>query len=475
MFSNKRLKGYQIKGYQKIIHLKPVQIIVMGFFAIILLGTFLLTLPIATNSGEPTKVVDALFTASSAVCVTGLVVVNTLEHWNVFGQLVILMLIQIGGLGFMSIVTMILVLAGKKITLKERILIQESLNQQSLSGMVMLVRRVVMGTLILEGIGAIILAVRFSFDFGMSRGIYMGFFHSISAFCNAGFDVIGSSSLTPYVGDFTINIVLMSLIVVGGLGFTVWVDVLNAFKRRKNTGISYRNMIRRLSLHTKVVLTITPLLIFGGGLLILLFEYANPETIGPLTNHEKVLGSLMQSVTARTAGFNSISQSGMTYASKFLTILLMFIGGSPSGTAGGVKTATMGVLVIAVISVIKGNKTTSFYERNIPFEILQKALAIFFLSLGVLIMVTMLLSFTERGSAFHYEFMDLLFETTSALATTGVSTGITPHLSTAGKIIISATMFMGRVGPISIAVALTKKQGKIQSDIGFPDGRIIVG
>lgn len=469
------ISGTFFQEHRKFLHLKPIQIIVIGFVVIICIGTFLLTLPISSNSGDTTPVVDALFTASSSVCVTGLIVVNTLEHWSLFGQIVILVLIQIGGLGFMTIVTMVLVLAKRRITLKERILIQESLNQHSPTGMVRLVRRIIIGTLLFEGIGAIVLAIRFAFDFGIIKGVYMGIFHSVSAFCNAGFDVIGDASLTPYVGDPIVNLIIMFLIITGGLGFTVWVDLLKVYQNKKEASLTWRNTIRRLSLHSKVVLTMTPILIFGGALFLFLFEYNNPGTLKNLSPSGKFFGSLMQSITARTAGFNSIDQAEMTYASKFLTILLMFIGGSPSGTAGGVKTATMGVLVIAVLSVIRGSKTTNAYERNIPFDTLQKALAIFFLSLGVLIIVTMILTFTERGMNISYEFMDIFYEVTSALATTGVSTGITPHLSVFGKVIISITMFLGRLGPISVAVALTKRQIKTKVSVEFAEGRIMVG
>lgn len=463
------------QGNKKQLKFKPTQTIVLSFFIIILVGTILLSLPISTKARIGTPVIDALFTATSAVCVTGLVVVNTLEHWSFFGQTVILILIQIGGLGFMTIVTMVMILAGKKITLKERIIIQESLNQHSLSGMVTLVERVIAGTLLFEGIGAVILAVPFIMDYGFKRGVFMGVFHSISAFCNAGFDIIGDASLTGYVDVFSVNLVLMLLIVIGGLGFTVWVDIINVTKEALKKKLSLRSSIRKLSLHSKVVLTITPILIIGGAVFFFISEFHNPETIGNLSVQGKMIGAAMQSVTTRTAGFDSINQGGMNYDSKLLTIVLMFIGGSPSGTAGGIKTVTLGVIIFAVISVIKGSSQTRAFKRNIPFETLQKALAIFFISLSSVIVITMLLTVTEKGMAYPHEFMDFLFETVSALGTTGLSTGITPHLSSAGKALIAFAMFMGRIGPITIAIALAKKQKQFMELYDYPEGKIMVG
>ncbi len=473
-----------LRNFRHLFGLTPTQFIIFGFLIIILIGTCLLMLPAASKSGESIGFVDALFTASSAVCVTGLIVVNTLEHWTVFGQIVIISLIQIGGLGFMTIVTMILVIAGKKITLKERMLIQESLNLNSLSGMVLLVKRIIIGTVFFESIGAVILAVRFSFDYGIGRGIYMGIFHGISAFCNAGFDVIGKESLVPYSGDVIVNVIIMSLIVIGGLGFTVWVDIYKTAKENilskerrfdHDNKASFKIALRKLNLHSKVVLTITPFLIIGGAILFFILEYSNPETMGSMTLGNRTLASLMQSVTLRTAGFNSIDQGGMTYASKFLSIILMFIGGSPSGTAGGIKTTTIGVLLIAVLSVVRGSATTNIYERNIPFQILQRALAIFLISLGAAIAITMVLTITEKNMACEHEFIDLLFETVSALGTVGITTGITPYLSTAGKLIIAFAMFIGRLGPITIVIALAKKQSQYSAPYHFPEGKIMVG
>ena len=460
------------KNYHR---LNPTRIIILGFFAVICIGTFLLNLPIASNNGESIGIVNALFTATSAVCVTGLVVVDTLSHWTIFGKIVIICLIQVGGLGFMTVITMVFIMRKRKITLKERMVIQESLNQDTMAGMVKLVKNVLRCTLIVESIGAVLLSIHFIGDFGFLKGIAMGCFHSISAFCNAGFDIIGSTSLSPYVSDVYINVIIMSLIVVGGLGFTVWIDIIKVIRLKNKKKLNFKSAVSKLSLHSKVVLLFTPTLILGGAIFVFIFEYGNPETLGNLGMTGKITASFMQSVTLRTAGFYSISQSGMTYASKFLSILLMFIGGSPAGTAGGIKTTTMAILIITVISVTRGSITTNIWGRKIPFGLIQKALSVFLISLTAVIGVTMLLTITEKGMAIEYEFIDLLFETASALGTVGITTGITPYLSTAGKIIISIAMFMGRIGPISIIIGLARKQNSYVEHVQYPEESVMVG
>lgn len=463
------------KREEKSTHHNPTRTIMLGFFVVICIGALLLNLPFASQDGKSIGLLDAFFTATSAVCVTGLAVVNTLNHWTVFGKVVIIVLIQVGGLGFMTIVTLILILARKKITLKERILIQESLNQNSMEGMVRLVVNIIKGTILLETVGAILLAFCFIPSYGVEKGILYGIFHSISAFCNAGFDILGESSLAPYVGNLPVNLIIMSLIIMGGLGFTVWMDLLKSIRLKRNNQFDFRYNLRKLTLHSKIVLSMTVFLIFGGALFFFICEYSNTETMGNLSFGSKIIASFMQSITSRTAGFFSIDQSQMTYASKLMTIILMFIGGSPAGTAGGIKTVTLSVLVIAVISVIKGSDTTHCYGKNIPFDILQKALAIFFISLSAVMGITMILAFTEKSSVFSHEFIDLLYETVSALGTVGTSTGITPYLSVPGRIVIGIAMFMGRIGPISIAMGLTRKKKKNKNLINYPEERVLVG
>lgn len=455
---------------------KPGQIIVMGFIFVIIIGSILLNLPIASNNGESIGIVDAIFTATSAVCVTGLVVVNTFEQWTLFGKTIILLLIQIGGLGFMTVVTLFLILAGKKITLKERIVIQESLNQNSLQGMVKLVKNILLCTIIFELIGAVLLTVVFIIDgYSVLTSMGMGIFHSISAFCNAGFDVIGTAGLTPYANNFLLNIVIMSLIICGGLGYTVWLDILDASKKIRTKNMSYKRALSKLTLHTKIVLWTTLILIVFGWIFFFVCEFNNSLTIKDMSMGEKVLTSLFQSVTCRTAGFNTIDQAGMTYASKFMSIMLMFIGGSPAGTAGGIKTTTLAIIVIAVLSVVRGSNKINFMERNIPFQVLQKALAVFFVSFGSFVIITMILIFTEDAMAANYEFLDLLFETSSAIGTVGLTTGVTPTLSPIGRIMISIGMFLGRLGPITMVIALAKQHSAFSDSLDYPEEKIMVG
>lgn len=450
-------------------HLKPTQILVLGFLFLIILGTILLNLPIATNEHKSIGLIDALFTATSAVCVTGLVVVNTLDFWSPFGKVVILILIQIGGLGFMTFATMFFIMMGRKIRLKERLIIQEALNQYSLSGMVRLTKNVVLGTLLIEGIGAILLAIRFVPQHGL-EGVFMAIFHSISAFCNAGFDIVGDSSLTPYVGDVIINITVILLIVLGGLGFTVWIDVLRVMKDKFANKYGWRRTFKKFTLHTKIVMVLTFSFIVIGFVLFFLLESGNPNTLGPLSIKDKVLGSLFQSITPRTAGFNTMPLDQMNHASKFLTILFMFVGGSPAGTAGGVKTVTVGVIILSVLSVIRGKEQTEAYDRSIPENIIKRALAVVTIGIAVVISVTMILSVTEIGTSF----MNIFFESVSAFATVGLTLGITGSLTTIGKIIICITMFIGRLGPVTMALAFSMR-GKSKTSIKKPEEKVMVG
>jgi len=459
----------------KLSNLKPAQVIVIGFLFIILFGAFLLSMPFASQDGKDICFLDALFTASSAVCVTGLVVINTLEHWSIFGKIIILFLIQIGGIGFMSLVTIIMVFLGKRITLKERIIIQESFNLSHFHGMVSFVTRIVKGTLIIETIGAVILSLRFIPEYGFSSGIFKGIFHSVSAFCNAGFDILGKSSLIPYSNDIIINVVIMLLIIIGGLGFTVWIDIINFFKSTKERNFTIKRGFRNLSLHSKIVLIMTFSLIIFGWIFFFVSEFANYQTIGGERIDHKLLISLFQSVSLRTAGFDTINQSGLNYSSKLMSIILMAIGGSPGGTAGGIKTVTIGVIILSIRSVIKGSDSINVFRRSISFYNLQKSLSVTMMIFSCILLSTMLLSFSEVNMNYDYEFIDLLFETTSALGTVGITVGITPYLSSFGKVVIIICMFIGRLGPVTIAVALAAKQNRNQNLIHYPEEKVLVG
>lgn len=463
-----------IKGISEMLsisHLGPAQVLVVGFLSIIIIGGIVLSLPISSSVGESTPFMDAIFTATSAVCVTGLVVVNTFAHWSNFGKVVIISLIQIGGLGFMTLVSMIFVLLGRKITLRDRLIMQEALSQDTTAGIVRFTKHVVKGTLLVEGIGAFFLSFVFIPEYGLEKGIWYSIFHSISGFCNAGFDIIGDSNLTPYVGNSIINFTIMGLIIMGGLGFGVWVDITRVIKFKLKTKVecTWKQAFDRLSLHSKLVLIITFYLIIIGFLFFFLAEWSNPNTLGALTFKEKVFAALFQSVSPRTAGFNTIPLGQMTDASKFMMILLMFIGGSPAGTAGGIKTVTAGVLVLCAISTIKGREHTEIFKRRIPTRAIMRSLAVIMIALGVVMGFTMILSFTEDA-----KFLDILFEVTSGFGTVGNSTGLTPNLSFLGKIIIIIDMFIGRLGPVTMAVAIMIKQTNHKTTIQYPEEKIIV-
>lgn len=441
--------------------LTPPQILVLGFAAIILMGTCLLMLPIASMNGHSLPFLDALFTATSATCVTGLVVVDTGTHFTTFGQVVIILLIQIGGLGFMSMATLIAFVLRKKITLKERLLLQEALNQGSMEGIVRLFRKVLLYSLTIEGVAAVVFTIRWTSDLGFQKALYYGTWHAISMFNNAGFDLFGPitgpfSSFTSYADDFIINIVTMSLIVLGGMGFVVLADLMD-YKKTK-----------RLSLHSKVVLSMTGLLIAVGAIVIFIFEYSNTKTLGSLNMGGKVLASFFQSVTPRTAGANTLDLAALRQASQFFMIILMFIGASPGSTGGGIKTTTFTILIAAIVTMIRGKEDIVIFRYRLAKDRILKAITLTMIALLLVICVSMVLSTTERAP-----FLKILFEVTSAFGTVGLSMGLTPDLSMIGKIMISITMFAGRLGPITLAYALQPKKEK--ELFRYPEGKITIG
>lgn len=455
-------------------HLSASQTIMAGFACMIFIGALLLNLPVASRSGESIGFINALFTATSANCVTGLIVVNTMAHWTLFGKIVILLLIQVGGLGFMTLITIAMVLVRRKISLRSRQTIQASFNQDSIGGMVRLVRRVILVTLFFEGIGALLLALSFWISGSMSipRALGQGVFHAISAFCNAGFDNIGPEGLMPFQRNISVNLIIMALIIGGGIGFTVWGELVQLLRNRKQ---ALRIRLRRISLHSKIVLAVTGLLIVGGAVFFLIVEWSNPRTLGSMPAWEKIQASLFQSVTLRTAGFNTIPQDGLTEISQFFSCILMLIGGSPAGTAGGIKTVTVGVIIVSMISVIRGRNKVEAFGRSLPLDLLQKALSVVSIMLSVVFLSTVLLHFTELNNPYPHTFLDLLFETCSAAGTVGVTTGITPHLSDAGKIVLIICMYIGRLSPITVVVALNKKLRGGDDSIGLPSERVIIG
>ncbi|MEH7120214.1 TrkH family potassium uptake protein [Neobacillus vireti] len=438
--------------------LDPPKILVLGFASIILIGALFLTLPAATTNGQGLPFLNALFTATSATCVTGLVVVDTGTTFSVFGQVVILSMIQVGGLGFMTFATFFAFLLGKKISLKERILLQESLNNLSMEGIVRLAKRIIIFTAVIELLGALILSIRFSFDMPLKKAIYYGIFHSISNFNNAGFDLMGEfHSLTGYVDDPTVTLTVCSLIILGGIGFIVMNELYEY------------HVNRRVSLHTKIVLITSAILVIIGTIGIFFLEYSNQLTLKPLTLSGKILGSLFQSVTARTAGANTLSIGDLTQSSLLLMILLMFIGASPGSTGGGIKTTTFTTLIGAVWSQIRGKEDVIFYRQRIEYETIYKALTVTISGLFLVMLMTLILTITEKG----HDFLTILFEVTSAFATVGLSMGLTPELSHIGKVLIMLTMFAGRVGPLTIAFAVTMRRNP--DPFRYPKGKIMIG
>ncbi|MBI0575910.1 TrkH family potassium uptake protein [Neobacillus cucumis] len=443
---------------RKKFYLDPPKILVLGFALIILIGALLLTMPISTTNGQGLSFLNALFTATSATCVTGLVVVDTGTTFTMFGQLVILFMIQIGGLGFMTFATLFAFLIGKRISLKERILLQESLNNLSMEGIVRLARRILIFTAVIELTGASLFALRFSFDMPLGKAIYYGIFHAISLFNNAGFDLMGEfHSLTSYVDDPSVVLTSCALITLGGIGFIVMNEIYEF------------RVSKRLSLHTKIVLMTSLFLLVVGTIGVFSFEYANPKTLKPLSFLGKFLGALFQSVTARTAGANTISIGDMTHPSLFLIIILMFIGASPGSTGGGIKTTTFTTLIGAVWSQIRGKEDVIFYRQRIVYETIYKAITVAFSGLFLVVVITMLLTITESGK----DFLMILFEATSAFATVGLSMGLTPELSHVGKGLIIFTMFAGRVGPLTIAFAVTMRRNP--DAFRYPKGKIMIG
>ncbi len=437
--------------------LTPYQILIIGFTLLIFIGTFLLMLPISHAQGGGMSFINALFTATSAVCVTGLVVVDTGTFFSLFGQLVIVALIQIGAFGIMTTATLAAVIMRRKIQLKDRLIMQEALNQLTLSGIVRLTIYICQASLLIELIGGTILAARFYQDFGI-EGIYFGYWHAASAFCNAGFDVFGGSgsNITRYVDDAVVTMTLSSLIIAGGVGFGVLADI---WQNKK---------FRLFSLQTKVVLYTTAFLIAFGTFWVLILEYDNDATLGGLTFYGKLLASYFQAVTARTAGYATIDTSLLMDGTLFSIIILMFIGASPGSTGSGIKTTTFAVIVSAVWAQIRGKTEAELFYRRIPTITVYKSFTIFIIAAILIVFVTLMLSISES-----FPFINILFEVVSAFSTTGLSTGITSELTWHGKLWIIFTMFIGRIGPMTVAFALALKYKK--SKIQYPEGKITIG
>lgn len=454
---------------KKNIRWNTMKILAAGFLGVILIGGVLLTLPVCNT--RPIDFMDALFTSTSAVCVTGLVTVTPATQFTLLGQIVLLILIQVGGLGVIACMTAFFLILRKRITVKERILIQETYNMDSPGGMVKLIYRILKGTFIVEGAGAILYAFQFIPEYGMLKGIWYSVFHSISAFCNAGIDILGSSSFTQYVNNPLINITTMLLIVLGGLGFIVWYDLLAGIRRawkRENPG---RWWFTRLSLHSKVVLTMKAGMILAGAGNFFLAEYGNPDTLGNLPIGSKIMASFFQSVTTRTAGFATVSQAGLSTESQMISCVFMFIGGSPGGTAGGIKTTTIGLIVICCIAVVRGRDDAECFGRKVAEQNIRMGSAVITLAVIVLFAGTAIVAGIESDVSF----IRVLYETCSAIGTVGLTADLTPDLARGSQIVIMIMMYIGRIGPMTLALLFggrTKQKGLERE---LPTQRVMVG
>jgi len=447
--------------------LHPSQVLLIGFITLILVGTLLLSFPAASVTGESVGFVDAMFTSTSAVCVTGLVVLDTGTDFTLFGQIVILVLIQCGGLGFMTMASLIFFIIGKRITLRERIIIKEALNELNIASGVQLVKMVLIFTFTIEALGAILLSLRFIPQFGLAGGIYRSVFHSISAFCNAGFDLMGGfKSFSDYVADPLINFTFMGLIIIGGLGFVVVFDLFQKIFKWKKV---------RLSLHTKLVLIASGILIALGLVVFFSLELSNPDTLKNLSPKGKILAGLFQAVTPRTAGFSTIDQAQLKPGSKFLTMILMFIGASPAGTGGGIKTTTMVVVTLLIATVAQGRDRITVMKKRIKNDVTLRAVALFVGGLTLVVVVAFLLLEIESGKGGLFVFENILFEAFSAFGTVGLGTGITPYLEPISRIIIAIAMFAGRVGFLTVMYALANRMNPYEARLKYTEENIMIG
>lgn len=459
------LKYNKVKSKKHYIsNIAPTKLLVLSFALLILIGAALLSMPFSSRSGQWTPFINSLFTATSASCITGLIIYDTYNYWSTAGQVIILTLIQVGALGIITLATFFSILLRKKVGIKGRIIAQESINFFTYSDVLRIIKRIVTVTFILEIVGALILSMSFVPKFG-AKGFYMGIFTSISAFCNAGFDITSAAvngqflSMTPFNNDPVIIYTLSALIIIGGLGFSVWRDLFE-YKRNK-----------QLMFHTKLVLAITVILLVFGTLFFFANEFNNSKTMGDFSLIEKLNASFFQSTAARTAGFNSINLSDMNEMSKVFTVFLMFVGAAPGSTGGGIKVTTLGVLIVAVFSQVRGSKNIVLFKYKINQLTVNKALSITGLGMMLVAVITTIIVSMQP----NISFLSALYETVSAFGTVGLTLDVTHLLNSISKALIILTMFLGRVGPLSFAIALTLKQSRRTSDMVYPEAKILVG
>ena len=445
--------------------LSTTQTIMLAFLAAITVGSLLLALPMSAAEGSAVPYIDALFTATTSVCVTGLVTVSTVSTWSAFGQAVILLLIQIGGLGVVAVMIFVMLSFHRKLGLGEKMLIQEAFNLNTMAGLTAFTKKGFAGTLIVEAAGALLYMTVFVPVYG-ARGIWIAVFNSVSAFCNAGMDILSENSLCEYASVPTVTAVTCALIILGGIGFVVWWDVLNSMKNIRTKG---RKCFSSLTLHSKIALSSTAILLMAGTLLFFLFEYDNQATFGNAPLTQKLSAAFFQSVTTRTAGFAMVPQQNLKDESALISLLLMFIGGSPTGTAGGIKTVTVAVLFASAVSTIRGRNDAVMFQRTVLKSSVSKALAVLSFSFIVTFLSTLLLMAVTDANL-----LDVLYETVSATGTVGLSRNLTPSLNLPGKLVVIAAMYAGRVGPISLFIALNIKR-KTGNIVREPTEQISVG
>lgn len=441
-----------------------------GFLGVILLGAVLLYLPVSNT--QPIAFTDALFTSATSVCVTGLVTVVPASQFTLFGKVILLLLIQIGGLGVIACGTLFLFLLNKKITIQERVVLKEAYGADRLGGIVRLVRKVILGTFAVEGAGAVLYAFQFIPEYGLVRGIGYSVFHAVSAFCNAGIDILGSGSLSSYVTNPVINVTTILLIILSGIGFTVWFDVIDNNRRLIRGEVPKRWWFTRLRLQSKLAIMMTVFLILAGTVFVFLAEYGNPDTIGELSMGQKLMASMFQSVTTRTAGFCTVSQGALHTESKLFCAILMFIGGSPGGTAGGVKTTTFAMLFLACLTFVRGGNDTECMGRKITVANFRTGFAVVMVAFAVFIAGTIAVLFLEPDSIL---LENVIYETASAVGTVGLTADLTPRLCRASQYVLMVMMYIGRLGPLTMALMFAGKTHPRDRIRSLPEEQIMVG
>lgn len=452
-------------------NLTPAQQIALSFFGVIFIGTVLLALPFSNQPSGTATVLDHLFTATSAVCVTGLTTITVADQYTAFGQTVLLLLMQIGGLGLMTLIAAFLIFLSGKLNLSDKMALSEAVNRSDFKDFLKFIRNIIKYTIVFEGIGFFVLSFVFVPHYGWGDGLFKALFIAVSAFCNAGLDTLGSNSLQAYVNHPVVNITVASLIVMGGLGFGVWFELSRASKRLVLPNQGWRRILREIKVHARIVLIMTFILIISGTALILMLEAGNPQSLQPLPPFSQLMAAVFQSITLRTAGFSTLVIGMLRPATLLVMIIFMFIGGSPGGTAGGIKTTTVAILVLMIVAEMRSQKSIVVFGRTIEREIFRKAFIVAFM-----LLMTLLTGIIALLAVEPFSFMDLAFEATSAIATVGLSTGITASLSNAGKLIIIALMYLGRIGPLTLMLSVGRhpKMSKA-NDLTYPNANILIG